>query len=372
MAAVQVLRPTSVDPLRARSDEKTAQVMGEIRDRYMATDTRPWIIGYSGGKDSTLVAQLVFQALLGVPPKRRTRQVHILSSDTQVETPYIVDFVTSSIKHMREAAESLGLPIETHIVRPEVNDSYWVRMVGYGYPPPSRLMRWCTDRLKIRPANRFIYQQISSHGEVILLLGARYAESQARAESMRRHETEGGYHRHSTMVKAYVWSPIRHFTTEEVWAQLVYHDSPWGSDNKELRDLYKTAGTANLGGECPLVVDESTEPCGNSRFGCYVCTVVERDRSLEGFVMGGQEEYKDLLDLRNWLVEVRDNHENRMDVRRNGEKGIGPLKLEVRRQILSRLLSIQARLGEELVSQEEVRIIRQAWISDSLEGGAQP
>jgi DNA sulfur modification protein DndC len=352
-----------MEDLRNKSNDLGAQIRQEIVKNYCSHDDRPWIVTFSGGKDSTLVTQLVFEALLEVPPSRRSRPVHVLSSDTQVETPYIVEFVRKSLDLMMDAATSLGLPISTRLVVPEVNDTYWVRVVGYGYPPPSRFMRWCTDRLKIKPANKFVLDTISRHGEVLLLLGARYEESQDRARSMRRHEGSGGFHKHSTLPRAFVWSPIRHLTTDQVWSYLVFNSSPWGGDNIELRDLYKNANA----GECTLVIDETTEPCGNSRFGCYTCTVVDRDKSLEGFVMGGKDQYQDLLDLRNWLVEIRDNHDYREAFRRNGEPGIGPLKMKVRKDLLARILDVQDRLGEELISGAEVSAIRQAWLTETMD-----
>ncbi len=353
------------DDRQIKQEAETAvdAVRADIVERYEAGDSRPWILGFSGGKDSTLLAQLVFEALLRVPPKRRTRDVYVLSSDTQVETPYVAEFVAETVKTMEAAATSLNVPVKTVIVTPELNDTFWVKVIGYGYPPPSRLMRWCTDRLKIKPANRFILEQISTHGEVMMLLGARYEESQERAQSLARHEVGGGLHRHTTMPKAFVWSPIRFLTLEQVWAYLVYNPPPWGGDNRVLRDLYKNANA----GECPLVVDETTEPCGNSRFGCYVCTVVDRDKSLEGFVQAGDSRYEGMLGLRDHLIKLRDNHANRMTVRRNGEPGVGPLTMDARRDLLERILALQADLGEELISAEEVSTIRRIWITDTLD-----
>lgn len=352
-----------IDALRRSTDEISSRIRNDIVKSYLAADQRPWIVTFSGGKDSTLVTQLVFEALLQVPPRRRTRPVHVLSSDTQVETPYVVDYVRSSLQLIEESATSLGLPIQTRLVVPELHDTYWVRVIGYGYPPPSKFMRWCTDRLKIKPANKFILETISRHGEVLLLLGARYDESQERAKSLKRHEAEGGFSRHINLPNAFVWSPIRFMTTEQVWTHLVFHQSPWGGDNIALRDMYKNANA----GECTIVIDETTEPCGNSRFGCYTCTVVERDKSLEGFVEGGMEEYRDLLDFRNWLIELRDNYEHREPVRRNGQEGVGPLRIGVRELVLKRLLEIQTRLGEELISPAEVALIRQVWLADTVD-----
>jgi len=351
---------------REEAAQKGEAAREEIRLRYEATDGRPWIIGFSGGKDSTLVCQLVFEALQRVPPKRRVKPIYVLSSDTQVETPYIIDFMKSTLSLMEGAARSLGLPVHTTLVMPELNDTYWVRVIGYGYPPPSKFMRWCTDRLKIKPADKFIVEKVSEHGEVLLLLGAREGESQRRAQSLRRHDAGNGLHKHSSLLNAWVWAPIRDLSLEDVWTYLIFNESPWGGDNRALRDLYKNANS----GECPLVVDETTEPCGNSRFGCYTCTVVERDKSLEGFVHAGQDEYRGLIELRNWLVELRDNHENRLPVRRNGQPGVGPLKMEVREAILERLFALQEELGEELISPAEVAVVKQVWLSETLQPSA--
>ena len=120
-----------------------AQILGnetkeEIKNRYMGSDTRPWIVAYSGGKDSTLLTQLVFEAIKEVPPSKRKRKVYVLSSNTLVETPHVIDLVRKSIDQMNASAESLNLPIETHLVEPDLRDTFWVRVVGYGYPPPSR------------------------------------------------------------------------------------------------------------------------------------------------------------------------------------------------------------------------------------------
>ncbi len=126
--------------------------------------------------------------------------------------------------------------------------------------------------------------------------------------------------------------------------------------------MYKDANS----GECPLVVDDSTAPCGNSRFGCWVCTVVERDRSMEGFVEAGYENYEYLLEFRNWLHELRDNEQMRENKRRNGANGLGPFKLEVRKEILHRLLKVEKVVGEELISKKEIEEIKKIWIADSL------
>jgi DNA sulfur modification protein DndC len=65
------------------------QVVDSVRAEYLSEEQDyPWIIGFSGGKDSTVVAQAVFEALLQVPPSKRRRFVHVVSNDTFVRPTY--------------------------------------------------------------------------------------------------------------------------------------------------------------------------------------------------------------------------------------------------------------------------------------------
>jgi len=355
------------------SKELTQKVEGIIErlvERYEdPSDNRPWIVAFSGGKDSTLVGHLVFDALARVRPSRRTRPVHLLSSDTLVETPAIAEFVKQQLTAIADGARLRSLPMTTHLVRPELHETFWVRLIGYGYPAPNRTFRWCTERLKIKPTNAFILQQVETAGEVLILLGSRIDESSTRARSIRKHETSGSdINPHSILKSAWVWAPIRDLTTDEVWEYLALTPSPWGGNHRRLQVLYKEANS----GECALVLDETTKPCGNSRFGCWTCTVVDRDKSIEGFIGSGRTEYAGMAEMRDWLIELRDNPDDyREAVRRNGRPGNGPLKMQVRRDVLERLLALQQTLGEELISNEEIALIKQVWVSDELidEGG---
>ena len=64
------------------------ELIDEIKYVYQS-DNRPWIIGYSGGKDSTTVVELVYEMLMSMPPEQRTKNVYIVSSDTLIENPLI-------------------------------------------------------------------------------------------------------------------------------------------------------------------------------------------------------------------------------------------------------------------------------------------
>jgi DNA sulfur modification protein DndC len=157
----------------------------EIRDLYVA-DATPWIVGYSGGKDSTATLQLVWLALSNLPVEERKKTVHVISTDTLVENPIVASWVTHSLEVMHAAAKEQRIPIHPKRLIPRVEDSFWVNLIGKGYPAPRHKFRWCTERLKIRPSNGFIMEVVNQTGEAILLLGARKAESQARAKVMNK------------------------------------------------------------------------------------------------------------------------------------------------------------------------------------------
>lgn len=305
--------------LLSNKDNYIQEAKRSIIDAYYEDD-RPWVVGYSGGKDSTVITQLIFEALAEEPTENLTKKVYVISSDTLVETPLIVNSINTTLNRIQRKALELGLPIETHKVKPEPDQSFWVNLIGRGYPSPNQTFRWCTDRLKIDPANRFIMDRVSTFGEVIMVLGVREDESASRGASIEQHSVEGQrFMRHSTLTNAYVYAPIRSFTLDDVWNYLLNYPSPWGDDNYELHRLYKDSNSS----ECPLIVDqsikESAGSCGNSRFGCWTCTVVSEDKALTGFIQSGHDWMRPLLNFRNWLASIRDERDMRMKYRANGQ-----------------------------------------------------
>jgi len=350
-------------------------VYAEIQEVYI-TDNRPWILGFSGGKDSTSMIQIVWSALEKLPKSKLSKKIYVISSDTLVESPKIVETVTSSLERMEDAAKRSSLPIETNLVRPELRDTFWVCMIGKGYPAPSNTFRWCTDRLKIKSANRFIEERVSEHGEVILVLGSRKAESSTRAQVINSHKIKGSHLSHHNMLaQAFVYLPLRDFTTEDVWNYLLQNaENPWGGNNRDLLVMYQDANAS----ECPLVVDTSTSSCGNSRFGCWVCTVVDRDRSMESMIDNGEEWMEPLLELRQMLKDTQDpekkkeyrdlKHRNGRIVFWNDRVAYGPYKFEFCKKILKNLLEAQDVVRKKgpdpdikLIHNDELHEIQRLW-----------
>src|ERR1035437_11851 len=225
----------------------------EIIDQYLYDDniSRPWIIGFSGGKDSTMLLQLVWNALRKVEPGILMRPIYIVCNDTLVENPKIVSFIENTLKQIEIAANKQSLNIRVVRTAPRLEDTFWVNLIGKGYPAPNKFYRWCTDRLKINPTTRFILEQTGEKGEAIILLGTRSDESSARAASIKKHEITGQRLRKHVLPNAYVYAPIKDVTTEEVWQYLLQNPAPWGGSHRNLITLYRNA----TGGDCPLVIE---------------------------------------------------------------------------------------------------------------------
>lgn len=343
----------------------------EIIDQFLLDDSkRPWIIGFSGGKDSTMLLQVVWRSLLKIDPQyRQNRQIYVVCNDTLVENPRIVKFINATLKKIEDAALAYGLPITVHQTLPNFEETFWVKLIGLGYPAPNKIHRWCTERLKINPTTRFINDKSKQNGGAIILLGTRSAESQKRAASIKKHETKGQRLRKHKLTNTFVYAPLKDISTSDLWQYLNQVSPPWGGTNKELITLYRNANA----GDCPLVIDDTTPSCGNSRFGCWTCTVVNKDKSMEGLIDNGEEWMLPLMEIRNFLVTTRDNPEvYRQRERRNGtisETSWGPYTFETRVKILRRILMAQKEIqkseGIELITHQELVLIQYYWFRDS-------
>lgn len=97
------------------SENTLDDILDEIRYVYKS-DKRPWVIGYSGGKDSTTVVELVYKMLLGLPEWERFKNVYIVSSDTLIENPLIKIYLSKMNALLEKAAERDSLPIKSKMV----------------------------------------------------------------------------------------------------------------------------------------------------------------------------------------------------------------------------------------------------------------
>ena len=361
-----------------------ADLVVQVQDLYRA-DGIPWVVGYSGGKDSTATLQLIWSALISLPPEERCKPVYVITNDTLVENPAVSAWVHRSHEAMEKAAAEQGLPISTHVLSPEVAETFWVNLIGRGYPAPNRRFRWCTERMKINPTTRFIRSVVKENGEAIIVLGARRAESAARAaridrydlQSVREHLTP-----HNDLASALVYKPIVDWSNDDVWLYLMQMPNPWGFDNKQLLTMYRTASPD---AECPVVMDTSTPSCGSSRFGCWTCTVVEKDKSMAAMIQNDTEKewMQPLLDIRDQIADMTEGRKLR-DFRRlngrvslfNGSHVPGPYTQSGRAHWLRIVLEAQTWVRShgpddvqdiELIAMDELHEIRRIWVTEKHE-----
>jgi DNA sulfur modification protein DndC len=383
MSKDKTTRQSAFDELGFR--ETLRSLIGDIKELYVA-DQIPWVVGYSGGKDSTAILQLVWLALSELEPEKRLKSVHIISTDTLVENPVVASWVTRSLQTMNRAAAEQGLPINAHRLTPNITDTFWVNLIGRGYPAPRPKFRWCTDRLKINPSNAFITNVVRKNGEAILVLGTRKAESAARARNMAKYERMRvrdrlSPNRNASLPNCLIFTPIEDWSNDDVWLFLMQVDNPWGYNNKDLLTMYQGA---SADGECPLVVDTSTPSCGDSRFGCWVCTLVEKDKSMQAMIQNDEEKewMLPLLRLRDEL-DVQDDRHLRDFRRMRGNVQLfrdrpvhGPYVQSAREKWLRRVLEAQSwvrRNGPEnmrdleLISLRELHEIRRIWVVEKHE-----
>lgn len=357
--AAPVIPPIRLKGIKGKSDHITT-TKHLLYDNFVA-DQRPWVIAFSGGKDSTLLLQLVYEMLLEVSP-RYYKPVHVIASDTRVEPPNIEQYLQSNLAQLTDHARQSNLNLAVHIVRPDVDQGFWGNLIGKGYPPPTRWFRWCTTKMKIKPVRKVVDSIVAEYGSVILLLGTRMAESANRAHHMQSREySSRGLNPHHDIPNALVLPPISQWTTDQVWDYLFTHNPPpWDGTHDEMLQLYRQANS----GECPVITDLNIPPCGGNRFGCWTCTVIKEDKSLKGFIDTGEEWMKPLYEFRQWLKIIREDECLRNKYKRNGQPGLGPFTSDARLMILEKLLKTEKKVGSRLIGDDELLYIQQTWTEE--------
>ena len=369
--------------------KKTIEKLVNHIAKLYQEDEIPWIVGYSGGKDSSACLQLMWQVLEKLKEeKKKIKPLYVITTDTLVENPIVSLWVKTSLDLLKIRAKDRGLPVFPQLLTPNINETFWVNLIGKGYPAPNNKFRWCTERMKIRPADRFLRKISEESGEAIIVVGTRKAESANRAFSISRYEKEAtreNFTPHVNLSNISSFLPIKDWSNDDVWLYLLQEQSPWGINNKDLLSMYQGATS---GGECPLVVDTSTPSCGDSRFGCWVCTLVKQDKSMSAMVQNDAEKswMEPLLQLRDNL-HVRD-YEKRDFRRLTGNVQLmpndetrsvpGPYLKKTREDWLEQLLKAQNKIRSnkqlpdnikniELISQGELNEIRRIWFYEKFE-----
>lgn len=322
-------------------------------------DPYPWIVAYSGGKDSTALVKLLFQGLLRI--RERSKTVTVVYCDTGVEVPLASSLARKALSGLEREARAFQLPIRTRILSPSPQDRFFVKVIGRGYPPPTDKFRWCTDRLRINPVSRFLADEGLSCATI--LLGIRESESLTRLVTINQNRTEDRFwNRQKGVSNRRLFMPILDYSLEDVWRVNLLIDRPRSLRAKQVADLY-----ADASGECPTLHDVKGAPCGKARFGCWTCTVAKHGVTLRNLISSGEHNLRPLLRFRLWLEGERNNPMNRWPRRRNGSPGPGPMTLQWRRRALGRLLTAEKQSGFALITAEEIDAIHKEWAADDGE-----
>jgi DNA sulfur modification protein DndC len=331
-------------------ENKVAILRERLKKLFSQFLGQPVVVAYSGGKDSTFLLHNVLVLL----EEMRSNPLVVVYADTLVENPLIHQHAMEFLGKVKEYCERVGIDARILIAQPDLNNTFWVNVVGKGYPVPRPWFRWCQKKLKIKP----IKKALERFSEGLMLVAVRTQESMERKKSLSRRlngmELEKNHLR--------VFAPIFDFTEEDIWEFLTQNRSPWGEDYSKVINLYKAAR-----GECPLIPEKSSGKSGcGSRFGCWVCTVVKEDKTLKNQAQDN-EVLKKLYEFRNWLLEFSLDPQNRLPFCRNGKPAInkkGMFSFQARKEILKRLLELEKQTKMQILSPEEIEEIRKLWEED--------
>jgi DNA sulfur modification protein DndC len=343
-----------------------------------------WAIAWSGGKDSTALITVII-TLINSGQIKQPEKMKIFLADTRME---LVPLWYSAMK-VKAKLESMGIDVE--VVVGEIDNRFWVYMLGYGVPPPSNTFRWCTPKLKIDPIEKSMKdwgaelnegQPESEWEKILLLTGVRIGESATRDArinvSCSKDGSECGQGHYHTISKGWIdtLAPIVHWRVCVIWDWLKIYAPmhQYGSWPTEiLADAY--------GGE------EAEEI--NARTGCIACNLASKDLALLTIIQSPQWAYlKPLLNIRELYKFLKLPAQRLRKTgyqQTEGGKGVknqgrmGPLTFEARREGLTRLLNIIDKVNHEavrlsrplidIINEQEIERIHQHWIKRSWPQG---
>lgn len=333
-----------------QSVELTARAIERRSDAH-------WIIAFSGGKDSTAALKIFLAAARR--SSRPFRRASLIYCDTGVENPVLDLYAKSVLTDMGAEFSADGIPIEVRLLKAPVEDRFFVRLIGRGYPPPTNSFRWCTTGLRIRPVSRYI--AANDPNNTVVVLGLRSSESQQRDRSIARSPDRHWQKQREGRGDYDLFLPIIDLDVPEVWDAVFALTKPKCIDPRALETLYRDAS-----GECPVIKAPQAPPCASGRFGCWTCTVVRKDKSARQLIQAGYPQLQPFLAFRDWLAEIRNDPNRRWPLRRNGTEGMGPLTLATRQEILERVDALEVISRSVILDSDERGLIAGLWRFDDM------
>lgn len=186
-----------VEANSARYDYITSEACGYIRKAAEGYGKTDMFVSFSGGKDSTVVSDLVMRAL-------SDQQILHIYGDTTLEYPETLQYV----KRFRKEHPKTPFLISRN------NDKDFYDLCEKTSGPPSRVMRWCCTIFKTGAIQRKIKTMFRNKNKIITFYGIRRNESASRNKYER--ETEG-----SKITKQITISPIIDWMDFDVWLYML-------------------------------------------------------------------------------------------------------------------------------------------------------
>ena len=313
-----------------------------------------WEVGFSGGKDSTLLLHLLVEFLedrVGKPGARLPKAIYVVYEDTLLELPPIRRYAHKVLADLAAySRELLGGLVKTVIVRPSEGEDFFSMMIDRGYPAPHYRFRWCVRVLKVKPMRSFL-SELSARGKVVMLTGIRADESYFRSRVVRRRASRRG----RWLLKV---APLLAWREEQVFAFLRQAKQPWNSHDYSL--LLRIYG--QLGRE---------EGGRGVRYGCWACTVVRREKALYRLEEAG------LCPRAHVLAEAKEalrsiSRQDGLRIKRQGKWRLGRLNEKGRLAVASVLAYVLAKAPEGLsayLEWPELRARLARWLRWLVERG---
>ena len=121
-----------------KEPEYIEEIIEEIQDQYLHdSNPRPWIVAYSGRKDSSFLLQLVWKAVSRLKSVQRTREIHVVCNNTLVENPRMLTYVSKQLELIKEAASNQSMSVYVQHTILSLSNTFWVNLVGRGYVAPN-------------------------------------------------------------------------------------------------------------------------------------------------------------------------------------------------------------------------------------------
>jgi phosphoadenosine phosphosulfate reductase len=210
-----VLNKSWLEKIKMEAIEDIQRVSKDYNDGEM-------FISFSGGKDSTVIDDLVKKALLH-------RKVNKIFGDTTLEFPSTYEYIARTKENVYNREYSKVLTATNR------RDDFYDLCESIG--PPSRVLRWCCMYFKTTPISDKIDRMFSEKNKVLAFHGIRRSESISRSKYDM--ETDS-----PKISKQRVFAPIIDWSDFDVWLHIL-------SSKIDFNDAYRY-GYARVGcWNCP-------------------------------------------------------------------------------------------------------------------------